>query len=58
MSPRRDNLETELFEERAAIAEFDGGLTRADAEQLAAQCRGYENVVALRAAQHRRASDE
>lgn len=44
----------EIFEERAAIIEYDGGLTRADAEQLAAECQGYENVVAFRAAQLRR----
>ena len=40
----------DAFEERAAIAEYDGGLTRADAEQLAAECQGYSNVVAFRAA--------
>ncbi len=27
-----------LFEERAAIMEFDGGLTRKEAEQQAARC--------------------
>ena len=43
--------DTDAFEERAAIAEFDGGLTRNEAEQLAAQCQGYDNVVAFRAAQ-------
>ena len=31
----------EAFEERAAIAEFDGGLTRADAEDVAAQAQGF-----------------
>lgn len=31
----------ELWEERAAIAEFDGGLTRAEAEALATACTGY-----------------
>ena len=41
----------EIFEERAAIAEYDGGLSRADAEQLAAQFQGFENVVAFKAAQ-------
>ena len=40
-----------FFEERAAICEFDGGLTRDKAEQLAAQCQGYSNVVAFKAAQ-------
>ena len=40
----------EFFEERAAIAEFDGGLTRPDAEDLAAQAQGYDNVIAFKAA--------
>jgi len=31
----------EAFEERAAIAEFDGGLTRAQAEDVAAQEQGF-----------------
>ena len=48
----------DAFEERAGICEFDGGLSRADAEDLAAQSQVYENVVAFRAARHRRASDE
>ena len=39
-----------IWEERAAIAEYDGGLTRDRAEQLAAQCQGYDNVVAFRVA--------
>mgnify|MGYP001819803548 CR=1 FL=1 len=43
--------DTDAFEERAALAEFDGGMTRADAERLAAKCQGYDNVVAFRAAQ-------
>ena len=43
----------EEFEERAAIAEYDGRLTPADAEDLAAQAQGYDNVVAFRAAQKR-----
>ena len=41
----------DAFEERASICEYDGGLSRADAEDLAAQSQGYENVVAFRAAQ-------
>ena len=52
-SRRRENPEVELFEERAAICEFDGGLTRADAEQVAAQGQGFDNVVAFRAAQEK-----
>lgn len=35
------------FTERAAIAEFDGGLSRADAEAIAAQAQGFENPAAL-----------
>jgi hypothetical protein len=31
----------EAFEERAAIAEFDGGLTRAEAEEVAARDQGF-----------------
>lgn len=41
----------DAFEERAAIAEFDGGLTREAAEIFAAQCQGYDNVVDFRKAQ-------
>ena len=42
--------DTDAFEERAAICEYDGGLSRVDAEDLAAQCQGFDNVVAFRAA--------
>ena len=42
--------DTDAFEERAAIAEFDGWLSRSEAEELAVQCQGYNNVVAFRAA--------
>jgi hypothetical protein len=52
-SRRREKPDTDAFEERAAIAEYDGGLSRADAEPLAAQGQGYENVVAFRAAQEK-----
>ena len=34
----------EDFEERAAIAEFDGGLTRREAEDVAAQDQGFINA--------------
>ena len=43
--------DTDAFEERAAIVEFDGGLSRADAEDLAAQYQGYDNVIAFKAIQ-------
>lgn len=32
------------FEERAAIAEYDGGLSRAEAEDVAAQQQGFEDA--------------
>ena len=34
----------DAFEERAAIAEYDGGLTRSKAEDLAAQAQGFTNA--------------
>ncbi len=34
----------ETFEERAAIAEYDGGLTRLQAESLAAQEQGFPSA--------------
>lgn len=34
----------EAFEERAAIIEFDGGLTRKQAEDLAAQAQGFRDA--------------
>ena len=49
VAPKRPD--TDAFEERAAIAEYDGGLTRADAEKIAAQCQRYDNVIAFRAMQ-------
>ena len=36
----------EEFEERAAIAEYDGGLSRAIAEDLAAQRQGFADAAA------------
>ncbi len=56
-SRRREKPDADAFEERAAICEFDGGLTRADAEQVAAECQGFSNVIEFKAAQQRRASD-
>lgn len=32
------------FEERAAIAEYDGGLSRRAAEDLAARAQGFRNA--------------
>jgi hypothetical protein len=34
----------EAFEERAAIAEYDGGLTRQAAEDLAARSQGFRSA--------------
>ncbi|HEY9817750.1 MAG TPA: hypothetical protein V6D20_18380 [Candidatus Obscuribacterales bacterium] len=36
----------EAFEERAAISEYDGGLTRLQAEALAAQEQGFASAGA------------
>jgi hypothetical protein len=36
------------WEERAAIREFDGGFSRYEAEQLAAQDLGFENKAAFK----------
>lgn len=37
-----NEIDREAFEERAAIMEFDGGLSRAEAERLAAESLGVE----------------
>ena len=34
----------EAFEERAAIAEYDGGLSRKEAEDVAARDQGYASA--------------
>ena len=34
----------EAFEERAAIAEYDGGLSRSQAEDLAARAQGFPSA--------------
>ncbi len=34
------------FEERAAIAEHDGGCSRSEAENLAARAQGFKNAEA------------
>lgn len=36
----------DAFEERAAIAEYDGGLTRSEAENLAARAQGFRDADA------------
>ena len=40
-------VDLDAFEERAAIAEFDGGLSRFQAETLAAQAQGFERWEAI-----------
>lgn len=35
-------FDRDAWEERAAIMEFDGGLSREDAERLAAQTQGFQ----------------
>lgn len=40
----------ESFEERAAIIEFDAGMSRTQAECLAAECQGFGSVVEFRRA--------
>lgn len=46
--------DVDAFDERAAIAEFDGGMSRAEAEDFAAQSQGYDNVIAFKAALQRK----
>lgn len=41
------NFDRDQFEERAAIAEFDGGLSRFDAESLAAKGQGLSRWKAM-----------
>ena len=36
----------DAFEERAAIAQYDGGLTRREAQDLAARGQGFANADA------------
>jgi hypothetical protein len=36
----------DAFEERAAIAEYDGGLSRSEAEKLAAKAQGFVDADA------------
>ena len=38
----------EAFEERAAIIEYDGGLSRSKAEDLAAQGQGFRDAAHYR----------
>ena len=38
----------DAFEERAAIMEYEGGVTRAEAEDRAAQAQGYRDAAHFR----------
>lgn len=40
--PSPETFDREAFEERAAIMEIDGGLTRHEAERLAAMALGFD----------------
>lgn len=40
----------DAFEERAALIEIDAGLSRRQAEDMAAKAQGYDNVIAFSAA--------
>ncbi len=44
MSPSGPVPDIDAFEERAAIIQFDGGLTRIQAENLAAQGQGFKDA--------------
>lgn len=48
MNEHRDEFEHEAFEERAGIMEFDGGLTRADAEAAARALLGTTTTIYAR----------
>lgn len=52
--PASDTLR-ELYEERAAIMEYDGGLTRAEAERRAAEITGFNPSPA---AERKKQNDE
>lgn len=43
-------FDRDAFEERAAIMEFDGGLSRFEAETLAAKAQGMTRMEAINAA--------
>jgi hypothetical protein len=44
MSPSGPIPEIDAFEERAAIAQYDGGLSRKQAEDLAAHGQGFKDA--------------
>lgn len=51
-------MDTDAWEERAAIMEFDGGLSRFRAETLAARAQGVERHEAIRIRDSQQARDQ
>jgi hypothetical protein len=52
------NFDIEAFEERAAIMEFDGGMSRFRAETLAAEAQGVKRHEAIRIGHSAQARDQ
>jgi hypothetical protein len=50
MTKKTDLLQHYEQRQPRQFRQFDGGLTRFEAEDMAAKCQGYSNVVAFRAA--------
>ncbi|WP_372570380.1 hypothetical protein [Ruegeria jejuensis] len=50
-------MDIDAFEERAAIMEYDGGLSRFRAETLAARAQGFERHEAIRIRDSQQARD-
>jgi hypothetical protein len=48
MPPMTPVPDIDAFEERAAIMEYDGGLSRAHAEDRAAQAQGFRDAAHFR----------
>lgn len=48
------DFDTDWFEERAAISEYDGGLSRFEAETLAAKEQGFQRWEAMAHAKRER----
>jgi hypothetical protein len=50
MAPITPVPDIDAFEERAAIIQYDGGLSRSKAEDLAAQAQGFRDAAQFREA--------
>ena len=48
MPPLDPVPDIEAFEERAAIMQYDGGLSRSEAEKAAAQAQGFRDAAHYR----------